>query len=127
MTLARRFSYWFPTLLWAAVIFSFSSQRTIATSEIYWQDFVIKKSAHLFVYCVLAILVFRSLKHTTSLDNWSLIMITVSMTALYALSDEFHQSFTPGREPRFRDVVIDATGIAAGIYLILARKLPLKI
>ena len=111
--------YWWPTVVWAAVIFGFSSKPTLITSHIYWQDFVVKKIAHLFVYAVLAVLLYRSLKHTTKLNKTYLLLFTITITTLYALSDEFHQSFTPGREPRLRDVAIDVVGAITGLNLTL--------
>lgn len=97
------------------VIFWFSSRPTWTTTEIYWQDFVIKKAAHLFVYAVLAVLLYRSLEHSVKLDRKTRLMMTLMIVVLYALSDEFHQSFIPGREPRGRDIVIDALGALGGL------------
>jgi len=37
------------------------------------------------------------------------------IVSLYGFTDEFHQSFTPGREPRIRDVIIDTIGGALGV------------
>lgn len=113
--------HWWPTIVWAAVIFGFSSKPTLVTSQIYWQDLVIKKAAHLFEYAVLAVLLYRSLKHTTKLNKTYLLLFTITITALYALTDEFHQSFTPGREPRLRDVIIDIVGAVSGLGLVLDR------
>lgn len=110
--------YWWPTLAWAGIIFWLSSRPTLTTSEIYWQDFVIKKAAHLFVYAVLASLLYRSLKHTTKLDRLTLVVLTLSIVVLYAISDEFHQSFIPGREPRLLDILIDFLGASGGLWLI---------
>ncbi len=110
--------YWVPTIVWAVVIFGFSSRQTITTSQVYWQDFVIKKAAHLFEYGLLGILLYRSLKHSFKLDKLAVITLTLSLVALYAITDEFHQSFTPGREPRLRDVMIDTLGAVAALWLV---------
>ena len=40
------------------------------------------------------------------------------ITIGYALTDEFHQSFTPGREPHLRDIVIDGIGAAVALKLV---------
>ena len=37
----------------------------------------------------------------------------------YAISDEIHQSFTPGRGPKITDVFIDSLGVFFGIIVIL--------
>ena len=39
------------------------------------------------------------------------------MAVLYSATDEFHQSFTPGRHPAVTDVMIDALGSAAALIL----------
>ena len=117
MSIRRRIKYWLPTLAWAILIFSFSSQPTLTTSQIYWQDFVVKKSAHLFVYAVLAVLIYRSLKLSTHCSRLYLLLFTVTITILYAVTDEFHQTFTLGREPTLRDVLIDIAGGLTGLIV----------
>jgi hypothetical protein len=37
---------------------------------------------------------------------------------LYAVSDEIHQTFVPGRAGQLRDVLIDSCGVLAGICII---------
>ncbi len=118
MTLRQKIGYWLPTVIWAIVIFSFSSGSTPTTSQIYWQDFIIKKSAHVFVYSILSLLVYRSLKHTTHFPRPYLLLFALALTVLYAISDEFHQSFIPGRDARFRDIMIDTIGSALALFLL---------
>lgn len=118
MTSRKILRYWWPTLVWAGVIFWFSSRPAIPTSDVYWQDFIVKKTAHIVVYFVLATLLYRSLVHTTRLDKLSLVILTLALTVLYAISDETHQSFIPGREPRFRDIMIDSSAAAVSLWLI---------
>ena len=123
MSIRRRIKHWLPTLAWAVLIFSFSSQPTLTTSKVYWQDFVIKKSAHLFVYAVLSILIYRSLKLTTHYSRPYLLLFTLTITILYAVTDEFHQTFTLGRGPTLRDVFIDIFGGFLGLGLTLKSRL----
>jgi len=118
VTLKRKLGYWLPTIVWAGIIFWFSSRSSITTTQIYWQDFTVKKTAHVFVYAVLAVLVYRSLKHTTKLTRIYLLIVALLITIGYALTDEFHQSFTPGREPHLRDIVIDGIGAAVALKLV---------
>lgn len=115
---------WLPTFFWAIIIFSFSSKTTPTTSQVYWQDFVVKKAAHLFVYAVLSVLIYRSLRQTTSYPKPILFLLTITLTALYAITDEFHQSFTFGREPTIRDVLIDIVGGTTGLSVFLKLNLP---
>lgn len=111
-----KISSWAPPLLWAIVIFLFSSLSIHPATQIYWQDFLIKKTAHVVEYGILAILLYRALRREgVSQANAGLIAILVAI--VYGASDEFHQGFTPGREPRVRDVAFDTIGAIGGVYL----------
>jgi len=110
--------YWLPAIMWAAVIFSFSSNPTGRASEIHWEDFLIKKSGHIFVYSVLTIFLYRAFFNYRFGEKLSA-KYTFVVNVLYAISDEFHQSFTPGREPTVRDILIDSFAIVTVLYLIL--------
>lgn len=94
--------------VWGSVIFWFSNHAKISTVESYAVDFFFKKTAHLVEYAILTVLIFRATKN---------IKLSIILSILYAASDEFHQSFIPGREPRVRDVIIDATGSIIGVVL----------
>jgi len=120
--------YYLPIVVWALVIFSFSSHPTGAASQIDWQDFFVKKFAHVFVYAVLATLIYRALrKEGVTLSKAG--YLAIILCAFYGLTDEFHQGFTPGREPHLRDVGFDTIGAALAIYLLwkLLPKMPVKL
>ena len=70
-------------------------------------EFVVRKGAHMFSYCLLAILLFMSVYEK---DIKKAIIIAFLGTFLYACSDEFHQLFITGRSGEFRDVMIDTIG-----------------
>ena len=78
-------------------------------------EFVVRKGAHMFSYCLLAILLFMSVYEK---DIKKAIIIAFLGTFLYACSDEFHQLFIPGRSGEFRDVMIDSLGGTIGLILI---------
>ena len=78
-------------------------------------EFVVRKGAHMFSYCLLAILLFMSVYEK---DIKKAIIIAFLGTFLYACSDEFHQLFIPGRSGEFRDVMIDSLGGIIGLILI---------
>lgn len=115
-----RLSLWVPLLIWALVIFGFSSLPTGVASEVHIQDFFIKKTAHFVEYGVFAALVFRALKGS-GVKLKKAYLYAFLITVGYAISDEIHQGFTPGREPTVRDIVIDASG--AAIILICIKNL----
>jgi len=99
-----------PILAWAGLIFYLSGQSVLAGLDISVLDFLFKKSAHMFVYAVLFYLSYRSETITSShrKNKW---LLPIVVCFLYALSDEFHQSFTPGRYASFRDIGFDSLGV----------------
>jgi|CXWL01.1.fsa_nt_gi VanZ family protein len=101
--------YWSPVLFWAIVIFSFSSMQVGSASEFYWKDFLVKKTAHLIEYGIFATLFYRALINS-KVEKKKAMFYSILSAFLYGCTDEFHQSFTPGRGPKFTDVLIDTTG-----------------
>ena len=124
----RLFKYWLPPFLWAAIIFTFSSLKTPVASEVYWQEFAIKKTIHMIEYAIFSVLVYRALKNY-GVKKGKAMIISVFLGLLYGAGDEFHQSFTPGREPRVRDIIFDTIGGVLGILFVwkLLPKVPKKL
>lgn len=112
---------WLPPILWMGIIFFFSSLHTIKTSKFYWQDFIIKKTAHFVEYAFLSFLYFRGF-YGSKFSSKKSAFLSVLISFLYAISDEYHQSFTPGREPRIRDIVIDVIGASFAVYFVVKHK-----
>ena len=110
--------FWLPVVLWAAVIFTFSTWPTKKSSEFYLWDFIVKKTAHVVEYGIFTILIYRALK-ASGVNKLEAAVYAVILAIMYGMSDEFHQSFTPGREPKVRDVVIDSFGSMISMYLVL--------
>ncbi|MEK7521533.1 MAG: VanZ family protein [Patescibacteria group bacterium] len=92
---------WLLPMLWCALIFYLSSTVPGAVSGPPWLDFLIKKSAHMFLYAVLWLLLYRALKKP---------FYVLLFTFFYAISDEYHQSFVPGRHPGVMDIGFDTLG-----------------
>ena len=106
-------SRWLPVVLWAAVIFAFSSVPDLGTGLGTW-DFVLRKLAHAAEFAVLGLLLVRALGRP-----WPAFWLG----AAYAVTDELHQSFVPGRVGSPLDVAIDAAGVAVGVALAVRLKL----
>lgn len=96
---------WAPVVLWAAVIFAFSSIPSLSTGLGLW-DLVLRKLAHLAEYALLGALLLRAV---------GLRWLALALGGAYAISDEAHQHFVPGRRGAPLDVLIDAVGVALGI------------
>jgi VanZ family protein len=118
MTLYKKFLYWLPAILWMTVIFSFSSRPSLHASDFQLQDFLIKKSAHFVEYFLLLLITMFSLSRANGLTGKKLIFTSLFICLIYAISDEFHQTFVPGRDGRPRDAMIDFGGsLTAGLLI----------
>ena len=111
------FKYWLPLICWGLVMFLFSAKPTSSTSEIYWEDFFVKKTAHIVEYFVFTFLAFRALLNT-GVNKIKAGYISILVAFIFAATDEFHQSFTPGRDPTLRDVLFDTIGATLAVYVI---------
>ncbi len=101
-----------PAIVWAIVIFTLSSQPTLPGFESGVFDFILKKSAHMFVYAVLYLLIARGVEMVEpakAKKSW-LIFLPLLIVLFYAISDEFHQSLVPNRYPTWRDIGYDILG-----------------
>lgn len=98
----------------AAVIFLASATPDYDLPNFGWLDFVVKKGGHMTGYFLLTQAFIRA---TGNINKKSLILALV-LSLLYSVSDEFHQSFVPGRHPAGTDVVIDFTGGLLAIWAV---------
>ena len=115
--LAKLAEYWLPPIVWAGIIYSFSSIPMSGTTQIYWRDFLFKKTAHVVEYAVLAGLLYRALKES-GMDKISAGYTAILICLFYGATDELHQSITPGRQPKARDIFFDTIGAVFAIYSI---------
>lgn len=128
-------------LLWMAVIFYLSSQEandsTATTNfvlDILYKGYClliknpldinnfaimlfkpVRKIAHLSEFAILGILVYLVVKEY---NNKHTIIIATALSLVYAISDEIHQIFVPGRACTLIDVLIDLSGAVIGILII---------
>lgn len=78
--------------------------------------YVIRKTAHFTLYFVLGILSIITLKSYGV--NQKLIIYSILLCLLYAISDEIHQLFRTGRTFKIIDILIDSCGSSIGIFLV---------
>ena len=82
---------------------------------------LVRKSAHFCEYALLGLLFCRALSYRIS-RRLCCAAAALSAAALYAVSDEVHQLFVPGRSCQLSDMLLDTLGAAAGIaFLFLIR------
>jgi VanZ family protein len=102
---------WLPALLLMAVIFAFSSRSSNELPNFGGWDYFVKKGAHAFGYGLLAL----SYLHAMPKRNYPLAWF---LAVLYSATDEFHQSFVPGRHAAVTDVIV-FDNLGAMIALVL--------
>ena len=114
---------WGPVAIWAAVLFLLSSASDVP--GVAWLPFG-DKIAHVGAYAVLgAALAWGRWSGGSRLPH----LAFRGLGILYGLSDEWHQSFVPGRTPSFADLTADAIGITLGYTALLfhfTRRVPVR-
>ncbi|MCQ9208844.1 MAG: VanZ family protein [Omnitrophica bacterium] len=108
--------FWLPVYLYAALIFIYSSLSSpVGIPKILYAD----KLLHFIEYAILAYLLARAAKHSSSSRlRADFRIFAVYIAVLYGLSDEFHQYFVPGREPEILDLLADGLGAFLGQLMV---------
>ena len=81
-------------------------------------SFVIRKCAHFTEYLMLGISLFATMREYWPDKKGAGFVLPWGIGTLYAVTDEIHQYFVPGRSCELRDVLIDSCGVAAGVLII---------
>ena len=79
---------------------------------------MIRKNAHFFAYFILSILNLNALKWS-GFSGYKCIGMALIISVIYAISDEVHQLYIPGRSGEVKDVFIDTSGALVGILVYL--------
>lgn len=79
-------------------------------------QYPVRKGAHVTEYAILGMLLCGVFFHEKNSVRNSLFVIIIGF--LYALLDEFHQTFIPGRAGQIKDVLIDTGGVLLGVLLV---------
>ncbi|MDR3612514.1 MAG: VanZ family protein [Candidatus Obscuribacterales bacterium] len=114
---------WLLVLAWMAIIFAFSSQaHSGEVTRQYFGSFniLLRKTGHVSEFALLFLLLQRALKHTVG-GALALTLTASVLTILYAVSDEYHQSFVPGRTSSIYDVAVDSAGIMLALLILRIR------
>jgi VanZ family protein len=130
MAFMQKFRYWLPVILVMAFIYwmstdAFAVARTsriidpilrflapsLSRKEILMIHGMIRKAAHVIVYLILGILLFRAFRagsHERRWWRWA--SSSLAVVVLYAMTDEFHQLYVPVRTASLVDVGLDTFG-----------------
>lgn len=79
-------------------------------------QFIVRKGAHFAVYFALGTLCLFAM-NTYDVTAKQKVVTALSISFVYAVSDEIHQLFVPGRAGQIRDVLIDFAGAVTGVAL----------
>lgn len=142
-----KFITWIPTVLIMIVIFNFSARSAVESdasslqianvfmnfyesiyggelSDNHIEDIllqvnhVIRKMAHAIEYVVLSVCIAIHLL-ACRVSRKKMFSFSVFLSGIYAITDEFHQLFVPGRCGRISDILIDTTGALMGAVFFL--------
>ena len=78
----------------------------------------VRKLAHFSIYTLVGFSI-MGFMCTFNIRNVFKLIISIFTGVGYAVSDEIHQSFTPGRTPRLLDIGIDSLGVLTGIFILI--------
>lgn len=103
---------WGPAAIWAALLFILSSIPATGASWLPVSD----KVVHFALYAVLGALLARGARTSSGRPAHALLL---ALGVAYGLSDEWHQTFVPGRDASAGDLVADTLGVVAGYLIVL--------
>ena len=130
-------------IIWMVTVFYFSAQHSEESSslsggitikvlktlkinveneeQVETIETVIRKLAHYAIYLLGGVLI---LSHINLYDikNNKKVLISQAIGTIYAITDEIHQIYVPGRNGEIRDVIIDSLGVITGIGIVLLIK-----
>jgi VanZ family protein len=120
---------WWPALLWAAVIFSLSTDTfsaahtgsvlapilrwiwpSIREEQFETIHFLVRKCAHFTEYLVFCLLLFRGVRGERTGWRWTWALAALSIAAGYSALDEIHQAFVASRTASPWDSLLDSVG-----------------
>ncbi len=107
---------WGPAVAIMSFIFVASSIPGSDLPKLDFGDTLLKKGGHMVGYALLAASYLHALNSFRSIKTIRF-AAAFCLTILYAASDEWHQGFTPGRNPSLLDVIIDAAGGLIGLLV----------
>jgi VanZ family protein len=114
----KRAIRWILVVLWMGVIFYLSAQPDLPHHPEAALDVVIKKSGHMAEYGILAALAWWAWRGDQATTPTRAFLYAFVLAALYAVSDEGHQYFVPGRNPQPLDVGFDVVGAMLSLLVI---------
>ena len=125
-------THWIPLIIWLSFIFIVSSIHGSkfqilpfnTITQVHIEELLSYRQAafHAGEYCLLVILTYRLLRLKLNQPENFIYLLSFSTSILYAISDEVHQYFVPGRFATLTDLIFDTSGIIIGLFCIYIYK-----
>ncbi len=103
--------YWVFTAGYMGIIFFLSSIQSLTLPGLAHHS---DKIVHALIYIPLAVLIYFALKKSGIKKN--VFLLAVILTALYGISDEYHQRYVPNRFASIGDIIADSVGAVLGSF-----------
>ena len=121
-------THWLPLITWISIIFIVSSIHGSkfqilpfnTITQVHIEELLSYRQAafHAGEYCLLVILTYRLLRLKLNQPENFIYLLSFTTSILYAISDEVHQYFVPGRFATLTDLIFDTLGIITGLICI---------
>lgn len=121
ITLIGALTRWLTVVIWMIVIYYFSDQpNSAATTQQYFGDanLIARKIAHISEFAILTLLLNWSISYSEARQSKGFWFISLLLSLCYAIFDEWHQEYVPGRSASVFDVLIDSSGILFAIFVL---------
>lgn len=120
----RKMLPWLAVTLWMIVIWCFSAQpHSGAITQHFFGDFnvLMRKLGHVSEYTILFLLLCWALKSTDEeLRLPKVALLAAAVAIFYAIGDECHQFYVPGRSATLFDVSVDCLGVSLGLPILFS-------
>jgi VanZ family protein len=111
----NNFLYKIPAIIWAITLFTLSSLpgRNVPSVGLVHEDLI----AHVIVFGLFGYFLAMAFIAPNHPGSKKRILFAILVGTIYAFSDEYHQSFVPGRFPSVSDFLADTVGLVLGAWL----------
>lgn len=112
-----KFIFVIPFILTSLAIFILSGKEHLRNplDDFLWGDKLVHVVAYFFYGITIIIALVGNLRNASVIR---IVLLTLCIGTLYAIFDEFHQSFIPGRFACIYDVFADVTGIVISLFFV---------
>lgn len=138
---------WIAVFIWMGIIFYMSHQPAHVSNELSKEvakviavnfdmtaneefqlgsfNGMIRKYAHFFLYLILGMVVIFGL-NKVGVRGKKAVLLSIAICVAFAITDEWHQLFVPGRGAQISDVLIDSCGAIVGVMSYVGIKLMVR-